>query len=161
MVKLEIFIPTTHLEPLREALQSAGAGAFGNYDSTLSYSPVKGCWRPLAGANPYDGEIGKLCEEDEYKVEVNCPNEILQKVVDTIKAVHPYEEPVINVIPIMATTYTKSELEEARTALTSTLHKCEKVQEGKKLGKSQQTLLDRRIRALRISLALIEREMDS
>jgi hypothetical protein len=56
--------------------------------------------------------------------------------------------------------YTKTELDEAMTALTSTLHKCEKIDEGKKLGKSQQTLLDRRIRALRIALDLISREMD-
>lgn len=42
--------------------------------------------------------------------------------------------------------YSKAELEEAKTALMSTLHKCEKIDEGKKLGKSQQTLLDRRIK---------------
>ena len=55
MVKLEIFIPCSHLDILREALRSAGAGAMGHYDSTLSYSLVKGCWRPLPGASPYDG----------------------------------------------------------------------------------------------------------
>ena len=52
--------------------------------------------------------------------------------------------------------YKKEELEEAKTALTSTLRKCEKVREGKKLGASQHTLLERRIKALRISLSLIE-----
>jgi len=57
------------------------------------------------------------------------------------------------------TNYTKTELEEAKTALTSTLRKCEKIQDGKKLGASQQTLLDRRIRALRLALELIEKEM--
>ena len=55
--------------------------------------------------------------------------------------------------------YTKAELDEAKTALGSTLRKCEKIQEGKKLGASQQTLLDRRVRALRLALDLIEREM--
>ena len=55
--------------------------------------------------------------------------------------------------------YTKAELEEAKVALTSTLHKCEKIDEGKKLEKSQQTLLDRRIRALRLALNLIEQEL--
>jgi len=33
--------------------------------------------------------------------------------------------------------YTLAELEEAKTALTSTLHKCVKIQDGKKLGSSQ------------------------
>jgi len=58
------------------------------------------------------------------------------------------------------TNYTKSELEEAKIALTSTLHKCVKIQDGKKLGASQQTLLDRRVRALRLALVLIEKEME-
>nr|AGS51632.1 hypothetical protein [uncultured bacterium contig00017] len=57
------------------------------------------------------------------------------------------------------TEYSKAELEEAKTALTSTLQKCEKIDEGKKLGKSQQTLLDRRIRALRLAPDLIEKEI--
>ena len=104
-VKLEIFIPTDCLDSLREALRSAGAGAFGNYDSVLSYSIVKGCWRPLAGANPYDGEIGELCERDEYKVEVCCRAENIEKTVSAIKAVHPYEEPVINIIPTLGNKY--------------------------------------------------------
>jgi hypothetical protein len=56
--------------------------------------------------------------------------------------------------------YTRDELVEAITALTSTLKKCEKINEGKKLGKSQQTLLERRIRALRLSLELIDKEME-
>jgi hypothetical protein len=101
MCKLEIFIPATHLEPLREALREAGAGAFGNYDSTLSYSPVTGCWRPLPGANPYDGEVGVLREADELKVEVCCASERVEGAVAAVRAVHPYEEPVINVIPLL------------------------------------------------------------
>jgi len=99
-VKLEIYIPNSHFEPLREALRSAGAGAAGNYDSVLSYSPVKGCWRPLPGANPYNGEIGVLCEADEYKVEVCCAVGALRQTIESIRVVHPYEEPVINVIPL-------------------------------------------------------------
>jgi len=102
MFKLEIFIPESHLGALREALRSVRAGTAGHYDSVLSYSPVKGCWRPLPGACPYNGEIGVMCEADEYKVETCCAAEALKQTVDSIKAVHPYEEPVINVIPLIA-----------------------------------------------------------
>ena len=42
MAKIEIFIPVSHFYALRETLRAAGAGAFGYYDSVLSYSPVKG-----------------------------------------------------------------------------------------------------------------------
>jgi RimJ/RimL family protein N-acetyltransferase len=53
--------------------------------------------------------------------------------------------------------YNQFELSEARRALMSTLHKCEKM-DLEKLGKSQRTLLERRIAAFRIALALIEKE---
>ena len=56
--------------------------------------------------------------------------------------------------------YSMDELDEARTALTSTLLKCEKIQEGGKLQSSQKTLNDRRVKALRLALALIEKELE-
>ncbi|MEA5047721.1 MAG: hypothetical protein VB034_03830 [Eubacteriales bacterium] len=55
--------------------------------------------------------------------------------------------------------YTKQELEEAKTSLESTLHKCEKMQESGRLQSSQKTLNDRRVNALRIALSLIDKEM--
>lgn len=55
--------------------------------------------------------------------------------------------------------FTKQELEEAHRALLSTLKKCEKVQDNANLGKSQHTLLERRIAALNIAMALIEKEL--
>lgn len=51
--------------------------------------------------------------------------------------------------------YTKQELEEAKTALASTLHKCEKMQESGRLQSSQKTINDRRVKALRIALTLM------
>ena len=101
LVKLEIYVPPSHFEQISEALRSAGAGSIGNYDSVLSYSPVKGRWRPLPGADPYDGEIGRLCEAEEYKVEVCCRAEDVAATIKAIKAAHPYEEPVINAIPLL------------------------------------------------------------
>jgi len=53
--------------------------------------------------------------------------------------------------------FTTEELSEAHRALLSTLRKCEKM-DAAKLGKSQQTLLKRRIAALKVALALIEKE---
>ncbi len=53
--------------------------------------------------------------------------------------------------------FTTKELSEAHRALLSTLHKCEKM-DATKLGKSQQTLLERRITALKVALTLIEKE---
>jgi len=101
-VKLEIFIPMSHLDVLREALRLVDAGVIGDYDSVLSYSIVHGNWRPLPGANPYDGDVGVLCEREEYKVEVRCNTEKITQTIAAIKAAHPYEEPVIDVIPLLS-----------------------------------------------------------
>ena len=103
MVRLEINVPVSHFEQICEALRRAGVGAMGNYDSTLCYSLVRGRWRPLAGANPFEGEIGKLCERDEYKIETCCPIEILDAAIKEIKAAHPYEVPSICAIPLLRT----------------------------------------------------------
>ena len=57
-------------------------------------------------------------------------------------------------------TYTPEELAEAQRAIDSTLHKCEKALEKLRPGTSAHTLTVRRIRAFRIALALIDREME-
>lgn len=101
--KLEIFIPSTHFDMLQKALQEVDAGHVGAYDGCLSFSEVKGCWRPLKDSNPYDGEIGVLNYGTEYKVEVLCKTVNLDKTISAIKNVHPYEVPVINAIPLLQT----------------------------------------------------------
>lgn len=55
--------------------------------------------------------------------------------------------------------FTCEELSEAHRALLSTLKKCEKI-DSEKLGKPQQTLLERRIAALKIALTLINKELE-
>ena len=56
-------------------------------------------------------------------------------------------------------TYTTEELAEARRAIASTLSKCEKALGKLRPGSSAHTLTVRRIRAFRIALELIDREM--
>ena len=101
LYKLEIFIPESHLKPLQKALQEVDAGHIGNYDSCLSYSRVTGIWRPLEGTHPYIGSKGEISEEPEVKVEVTILKEALEKTIRAVRKVHPYEEPVINVIPML------------------------------------------------------------
>ena len=102
-LKLDIFIPETHLEALQTALQAVDAGHIGNYDSCLSFSRVMGTWRPLAGTSPYLGEEGRISCEPELKVEVTIRAERLTETLQAVKRIHPYEEPVINVIPLWGT----------------------------------------------------------
>jgi hypothetical protein len=104
-VKFEIFIPCEYLPVLREGLHDAGAGRIGNYDHCLSVSEVSGFWRPLEGSIPFEGTTGQLSSGQECKVEVVCGRENVQSVIDAIKSVHPYEEPVFYIIPLLNSLY--------------------------------------------------------
>ena len=101
--KLEIFIPPDHLAALQQALREVDAGHIGAYDRCMSWSRVHSCWRPLEGTHPYLGQVGELCQACELKVEVTCAAGAVKKTLASVKAVHPYEEPVINVIPLLDT----------------------------------------------------------
>ena len=100
-VKLEIFIPKSHLAQLQAGLTAGGIGIVGKYDSCLSMVEVQGFWRPLAGASPFDGEVGELSTGTELKVEVRCPVEKISQALRIIRTAHPYEEPLINIVPLM------------------------------------------------------------
>ena len=101
--KLEIFLPETHLEAVQEALWSVDAGHIGAYDRCMSWSRVHSYWRPLTGTDPFLGTPGELCRAEELKIEVCCLGERLEETLAAVRAAHPYEEPVINVIPLAAT----------------------------------------------------------
>lgn len=96
-----MLIPERYIASLRNRLNEAGILTVGNYDNVISYSEVKGYWRPLEGANPYDGEIGNVSSGTECKMEFRCQLQRVDAVKTIIKAIHPYEEPIINVIPLL------------------------------------------------------------
>ena len=47
------------------------------------------------------GDMGEICEAEEAKIEFTCKKELYITAVETIKRLHPYEKPVINVIPLI------------------------------------------------------------
>ena len=99
-VKLEIFVPQEYALKIRDQLAKIGVGRIGDYDHCVASTTVQGYFRPLPGANPFDGEIGKIQETIESKIEVNCKRELVNEAINIIKKVHPYEEPLVNVIPL-------------------------------------------------------------
>lgn len=100
LYKLEIFVPESHFPDLRQALWSVDAGHIGRYDRCLSWSRVRSCWRPLEGTEPFDGVVGELSQAEELKIEVCCRGDRLERTLAAIKAAHPYEEPVVYVLPM-------------------------------------------------------------
>lgn len=100
-VKLEIYVPEEALDSIREALNMLGACHIGRYDSCSSVVQVAGTWRPLPGAQPYDGAVGELSRGTECKLEVVCPLNLATEAVEKVRQLHPYEEPVIHVLPLL------------------------------------------------------------
>lgn len=99
-VKLEIFVPQGHVEKVRDALVETGVGVIGNYDHCFAISQVQGSFRPLEGSDPFDGKVGRISITVEYKLEVNCRREVVKEAITAVRRSHPYEEPLINIIPL-------------------------------------------------------------
>lgn len=100
MYKIETFIPAENLEELRAVLLKVDAGHIGNYRGCITTTPVTGMWYSDEGSNPTIGTPFQWSKEDELKIEVNVANENVVETVKAIREVHPYEEPVINVIKL-------------------------------------------------------------
>ena len=92
MYKLNFFVPAEEKERVKNALFEIGAGRYDNYDHCSFESPGTGQFRPVKNANPYLGKLGKTEYVREYKVEMICRDELIEKAVETLKKVHPYEE---------------------------------------------------------------------
>ncbi len=94
--KLVVFVPTepaSLLGEIRAALSAAGAGVIGEY-SQCSYSlRGKGSFFGSESTDPAVGARGTLEEVDEVRLEMVCPAARLPGIIDTLRRVHPYEEP--------------------------------------------------------------------
>lgn len=103
--KIEIFAPAESVDEILETLASVHAGEIGKYDRCSTVIPVQGFWRPLDDAKPYLGNPGELFSGSEVKIEVLCREEYLLEAVQAVRNVHPYEEPLINIISLANTRY--------------------------------------------------------
>lgn len=100
-VKIIVTVPDENSEEVRNAICDEGAGIIGNYtDCTISTKCI-GTFKPLDNANPYIGENNKLEFVEEKKLEVRCDINITKRVLKRLREVHPYEEPAIDIIPLI------------------------------------------------------------
>lgn len=100
-VKIEIFVPEEYIVKLRDGLNEVNACKIGNYDNCISITKVTGYWRPLEGSHPFEGKVGEICEGMECKMELRCDVQYVKKALEVIRGIHPYEEPLINVLPVI------------------------------------------------------------
>ena len=95
------FQNTGNADEIRKVLAQAGAGCWNKYDNCSFSVKGVGRFRGLKGSNPAIGEAGKIEEVEEEKIEVICPYDKLEKILKTVKQAHPYEEPAIDIYPLL------------------------------------------------------------
>lgn len=100
-VKIVVTVPTENAKEVKDALCDAGAGAIGNYSCCTNTTKSVGTFMPNEKANPYIGEANKLEVVNEDRIEVICEIEKAKYVVSELRKAHPYEEPAIDIIPLI------------------------------------------------------------
>jgi dinuclear metal center YbgI/SA1388 family protein len=100
LFKLVVFVPQTHLEQVREALAVAGAGWIGNYSHCAFVLSGIGSFKPLAGTNPFIGNVGRLEYVEEYRLETIVSTKLLNRAIKAMLKAHPYEEVAYDIYPL-------------------------------------------------------------
>lgn len=99
--KIGVSVPADHMEILMDRITEVIEPLYPKYDRTFMYWPVKGTWRPLPGSNPFEGTVGEIETADLMRLEFAVKEEDVGKAVKTIADNHPYEEPAIDITPMI------------------------------------------------------------
>lgn len=98
--KLVVFVPMDDEAKVREAMSNAGAGWIGNYRECSFTVPGEGGFRPIEGANPTIGEVGKRETVAERRMEMIVAGRHVRAVVAALREAHPYEEPAFDLFKL-------------------------------------------------------------
>ncbi|WP_028985093.1 Nif3-like dinuclear metal center hexameric protein [Sporichthya polymorpha] len=100
MDKIVTFVPHADADRVLDALAIAGAGAIGDYDRCAFTTEGTGTFRPLPGANPTIGAVGKVETVAETRLEMVLSRDRRGAVLAALRAAHPYEEPAFDVLEL-------------------------------------------------------------
>lgn len=100
LLKLVVYVPEAHVDTVRAAISTAGAGHIGRYDECTFGVEGIGTFRPEAGATPFIGAIGALERVPEVRLETVVPRAALGSVLRAMFASHPYEEVAYDLLPL-------------------------------------------------------------
>ena len=100
--KLVTFVPAAAVDQVAAALFAAGAGKLGagRYCDCSFRSPGTGSFRPENGARPEIGEIGRLTQVDEVRLETVVDEKSVSSVLEALHRTHPYEVPAYDLYPV-------------------------------------------------------------
>ena len=101
-VKLRIMVPVESADKIRQVLGEVGASSQGNYRFCSGSYRQTGRFMPILGAEPTIGQVGGMETVEEEVIETLCHRDLVEGVLEAVKAAHPYEEPAIDIIPLLA-----------------------------------------------------------
>jgi len=99
--KISVAIPPEYKDKLMDAVNDSMRQMYPGYDRAFSVTETKGTWRSLEGSSPFIGRTGEISIEDELRIDFVICSEDLRKVILAIRNVHPYEEPAIDILPMI------------------------------------------------------------
>jgi hypothetical protein len=99
-LKLVVFAPRGYEDTLIEAVAQGGGGRIGRYSHCTFRAVGTGTYRPLEGAQPWAGAIGRLEQAEETRLETVVPRNSAAALIAAIRAVHPYEEMAYDLYPL-------------------------------------------------------------
>lgn len=100
-VKIIVTTPIENADSIRKALGDIGAGVIGEYSYCTISTKCMGTFKGSDNADPYIGEKNVLEIVNEEKIETRCDINLLKTVLKKLREVHPYEEPAIDIIPLI------------------------------------------------------------
>ena len=100
-VKIIVTVPIDNTQEIRDVACKAGAGIIGEYSYCTTCVKSLGTFIPNEKAKPYIGKNNKLEFVEEDKLEVICDIKNAKHVITELRKVHPYEEPAIDIVPLI------------------------------------------------------------
>lgn len=100
MYMLSFYVPESHLDIVKNAIFSVGAGTIDHYKHCAWQTLGEGQFMPLAESHPFIGKINQLEKVPEYRVEIICTEKQIKDAIAILKTAHPYESPSYQVFRI-------------------------------------------------------------
>lgn len=101
MYLLFFYVPKSHVNQVTQSLFDLGLGKFEHYDSCCFTTEGTGQFRPLEGNNAFIGKTNEIEKVEECKVEMICPESLLEQAKAKLINSHPYETPAYGFISIV------------------------------------------------------------
>lgn len=90
--KLTTYVPFKHLNEIKEALFSAGAGNIGNYDNCSFINEGESSFRGNENSNPVYGKKGIVQNKKEVQISIIFEDKNKTAILKALRQNHPYEE---------------------------------------------------------------------